>query len=58
MGEACSTLGRDKCVKKFWSENLKRKDNSLDLDVDGKILLGHILEKWVGRCGLDSSGSG
>jgi hypothetical protein len=35
---------------KFWSENLKGKDHSEDLGIDGKT--------QVGRCTLDSSGSG
>jgi hypothetical protein len=43
----------------FWSENLKGRDNSEDLSVDGKITLDWIFrEIRVGRCGLDSSGSG
>jgi hypothetical protein len=31
---------------KFWSENLKGRDHSEDLGVDGKIILGRILDKY------------
>jgi hypothetical protein len=42
----------------FWAENLKGRDYSEDLGVDGKIILELILRKLgVERCGLDSSGS-
>jgi hypothetical protein len=34
---------------KFWSENLKGKDHSEDLDVDGKIILEWILGKYGGQ---------
>jgi hypothetical protein len=34
--------------KKFWSENLKGRDHSEDLGVDGNIVLELILEKWGG----------
>jgi hypothetical protein len=36
MGVACSTLGRDE--NKFWFENLKGRDHSGNLSVDGEIL--------------------
>jgi hypothetical protein len=36
MGGACNTHGRDERQAKFWSENLKGKDHSEDLGVDGK----------------------
>jgi hypothetical protein len=44
----------------FRLENLKGRDHSEDLDVDGKVTLEWILEKWggVGVCGLDASGLG
>jgi hypothetical protein len=42
----------------FWSENLKGRDHSEDLRVDGRIILERILEKVCGSCGLDSAGSG
>jgi hypothetical protein len=38
-------------------ENLKGKEHSEGLGVDGRIILEIILEKQVGSCGLDSSGS-
>jgi len=34
------------------------RDHLKDLDVRRRIILEWILEKLVGRCGLDSSGSG
>jgi hypothetical protein len=43
---------------KFWSENLKGRDISEDVGVYGKVILKRILEKYDGRCELDSSGSG
>jgi hypothetical protein len=37
MGGSCSTHGRDeKCHE---SENMKVRDHSEDLDVDGKVIL-------------------
>jgi hypothetical protein len=30
---------------KFWSENVKGRDNPEDLGTDGRIILGRILEK-------------
>jgi hypothetical protein len=33
----------------FWLENLKGRDHSEDLGVDGKIILEWILGKWVGK---------
>jgi hypothetical protein len=41
----------------FWLENLKEKDHLEYLGIDGKIILGCILGKWLQRCELDSSGS-
>jgi hypothetical protein len=44
---------------KFCSVKLKGSDHSEDLDVDGRIMLGCVpRERRMGRCGLDSSGSG
>jgi hypothetical protein len=40
---------------KLWSENLKCRDHSEVLGIDGKTLLEG---NTVGRCGLDASGSG
>jgi hypothetical protein len=49
-GEACSMLGRDeKCIQNFSSENLKERDHSEDLGVDGKVILDLTLGKgWKG----------
>jgi hypothetical protein len=32
---------------KFWSGNLKERDHSEDLGIDGKIILEWILGKWT-----------
>ena len=42
----------------FWSENLKVGDHLKDADVDGRIILQWILQKWDGVHALDRSGSG
>jgi hypothetical protein len=34
---------------KFWSKNLKDRDNFVDVSVDGRILLKWIVEKQIGR---------
>jgi len=39
--------------KKFWSENLKVRDHSEDLGVDGRIVLERILEKQGGKLWTD-----
>jgi hypothetical protein len=33
----------------LWLENLKERDHSEDLGVDGKIILAWILGKWSGK---------
>jgi hypothetical protein len=52
MGGECSTHGgRREIHTKFWSENLKGRDQSDDLGVDGRIILEWILERdSVGSC--------
>jgi hypothetical protein len=43
----------------FWWENLKIKgDNLEDRDVNGRIILKWIFEKWDGKHELDQSVSG
>jgi hypothetical protein len=43
MGWTFHTHGRNyKFVKKFWSENLKERDDMGDLDADGELIL-----KWT-----------
>jgi hypothetical protein len=50
MGEACSTHWTDgKCVKYFGHKNLKGRDHSEDLGVDGRIILELILGKQGGN---------
>jgi hypothetical protein len=49
MGGACNTRGRDEKFRTvFWSENLKGRGHSEDLDADGIIILECILWKWGG----------
>jgi hypothetical protein len=55
MDGACSTHWRnEKCVLKLWPENLKGRDDSKDLSVDGKIItkrfLGEVGRKVWSRC--------
>jgi hypothetical protein len=39
---------RNTCTK-CWSENVKGTDNLVDIDVDGKIILEWMSEKWDGK---------
>jgi len=39
MGETCSTHENYEIHTEIWSENLKGRDQSEDLGVDGKIML-------------------
>jgi hypothetical protein len=41
-----------------WLESLKEKDHSVEIEVDSKIILKLILEKYAAECGLDSCGLG
>jgi hypothetical protein len=34
---------------RFWLENCKGRNHLEDLDIDGKLLLELILEKWDGK---------
>jgi hypothetical protein len=45
MGGSCSTHGKGEIFTKFCVENLKYRDRSEDLDVDGRIILMWILEE-------------
>jgi hypothetical protein len=44
MGETCTTHGGDDT--RFWLGNLKGRDHSEDLGIDGKIILEWIIERW------------
>jgi len=46
---ACSTHGIGEINTKFWSENLKGRDHSEDLAVDGRIILECISGKQGGE---------
>ena len=50
-------MGQRKVDTGFWWGNLRVGDHSEHPDVDGKIILKWIFEKWIGH-GLDRSGSG
>jgi hypothetical protein len=39
---------------KFWSENLKGRDHSADLGMEGRLILEWILGNGEGRCGQDN----
>jgi len=45
MSWECSANGRDEIYTRFWSENLKGRNHSQDLEVEGKIILKWILGK-------------
>jgi len=49
MSAIGSTRGRsEKCIHSFWFENVKKRDRSDDVDVDGRIILEWILGKYCG----------
>jgi len=55
VGRTCSThVGDIKC----WSQNLKGRGHLKYPGVAGRKILKLILEKYMWRCGLDSSDSG
>jgi hypothetical protein len=45
MDGLCSTKGEMRNLHKVWSENLKERDHSEDLCVNGKIILQWMLGK-------------
>jgi hypothetical protein len=45
MGRVCSRNGRDENAYKIWVGNLKGKDHSEELGVDGKIVIEWIFRK-------------
>jgi hypothetical protein len=42
----------------FWCGDLKERDDLEDLGVDGRTILNRPSGNWMGRNGLDLSGSG
>ena len=47
MGRACSTYGVDKwCIQGFSGENLREVDHWEEANVDGRIMLKWMFEKW------------
>jgi hypothetical protein len=39
MGRACSMYGRDeKCIQKFWLENVKERDHLEELGTHGRTI--------------------
>jgi hypothetical protein len=49
-------MGEARNAYRFWPKNLKGRDHSKDLGVNGNIKLEWILENRIGICGLDVSG--
>jgi hypothetical protein len=45
MNGTCSTHWRDDKYIKIWSENLKGRDHSTDIGIDGKVIFEWILRK-------------
>jgi hypothetical protein len=42
-------MGEIRHVYKFWLENLKGRDYSKDIGIDGKVILEWMLEKQCGK---------
>jgi hypothetical protein len=51
-------MGEMRNAYSIWFVSLKGRDGAENLGVDGKIILKWMSGKWMGRCGLNSSGSG
>jgi len=49
MDWACSMHERDHMHTLFWMDNMKGRDHSENLDVDGKIILEWIIGKYGGK---------
>jgi hypothetical protein len=48
MGRACSTYWKKGGAYRVLVGKLREGDHFIDPDVDGRIILGWILEKWDG----------
>jgi hypothetical protein len=51
-------MGEMRNSYRLWSENVKGKDQAEDLGVDERIILKWSYRNRVGKCGLNSYGSG
>ena len=49
MGAACDIWGRNEMPTRFWWVNLKKRENSQDLGVDGSIILKLVMNTYYGR---------
>jgi len=49
MGAARGLWGRKEMHTGFWWVNLKQRDNSQDLGVDGSIILKLVMNRYYGR---------
>jgi hypothetical protein len=48
MGGECNTYGgEERCIQGFGGENLRERDHLEDTGIDGRIILGWIVRKWV-----------
>jgi hypothetical protein len=55
MGGACSAKGRGEAYAGFWWGTLRERDNLVNPDIDGSILLRWIFRKWDVRPRTGSS---
>jgi hypothetical protein len=53
VGRACSTYVWEERYIQCFSGNLRERAHLKDPDVDGRIILKWVLEKWGGVHGLD-----
>jgi hypothetical protein len=48
VGRECDTYGGGKrCIEGFGGENLRERDHLEDGGIDGRIILGWIVRKWI-----------
>jgi hypothetical protein len=46
-GECTTYGGEERCIQGFGGENLRERDHLEDPGIDGRIILGWIVRKWV-----------